>query len=87
MEGEVRLLKNRKKYLIFWEAKMGTPRSKAGVRSTSLGTMPLVIRLKMPFLTSLSRIGATANGLSRICFGNIPRGFEAMEWLRMNGLG
>ena len=69
-------------YLGFWTScsvKMAAPcvngafpRSKAGVRSTSLGMMPLLSRLYMPSLMSFSVMGGgSANGSSLKFLGRI----------------
>lgn len=55
------------------------PLSKAGVKSTSLGIIPLFNKLYIPSLTSFSVIGGgSANGSSLKFFGRILLGWNTL---------
>jgi hypothetical protein len=57
----------------------GIPLSKAGVKSTSLGIMPLLRRLSMPSLISFSVIGGgSANGSSLKFLGRMRLAKKAL---------
>jgi len=58
--------------LLYWCLRAGSPLSKAGETSTSLGIIPRLSRLNIPSLMSVSSIGGgSANGSSLKCFGRI----------------
>lgn len=62
-----------------WWVNGAFPRSKAGVRSTSRGMMPLFKRLYMPSLMSFSVIGGgSAKGSSLKFFGKIRLGWKTL---------
>ena len=65
-------------YLIFFACIAGAPLLKAGVKSTSRGITPLLIKFIIPCFISFSVIGGIAKGLFLIPFGNIEFDFETI---------